>query len=89
MIIAETVGLIPLKLYLRSCRVPCCWDSTDRSPNPDCRRPAAVPVSPDDFEGWRETIAIKADGDLMYEIKKGSAALGKKPKVYTLEKLFE
>ena len=28
-------------------------------------RPAAVLVSPDEFEGWRETIAIKADGDLM------------------------
>ena len=26
-------------------------------------RPAAVLVSPDEFEGWRETIAIKADGD--------------------------
>jgi prevent-host-death family protein len=33
-------------------------------------RPAAVLVSPDEFEGWRETIAIKADVDLMTEIKK-------------------
>jgi prevent-host-death family protein len=52
-------------------------------------RPAAVLVSPDEFEGWRETIAIKADGDLMSEIKKGIAALKKKSKVYTLEELFE
>ena len=52
-------------------------------------RPAAVLVSPDEFEGWRETIAIKADGDLMSEIKKGIAALKKKPKAYTLEELFE
>ncbi len=52
-------------------------------------RPAAVLVSPDEFEGWRETIAIKADGDLMTEIKKGISALKKKPKVYTLEELFE
>ena len=52
-------------------------------------RPAAVLVSPDEFEGWRETIAIKADGDLMSEIKKGLAALKKKPNVYTLEELFE
>jgi antitoxin YefM len=52
-------------------------------------RPAAVLVSPDEFEGWRETIAIKADGDLMNEIKKGIAALKKKPAVYTLEELFE
>jgi len=52
-------------------------------------RPAAVLVSPDEFESWRETIAIKADGDLMTEIKKGISALKKKPKVYTLEELFE
>jgi antitoxin YefM len=52
-------------------------------------RPAAVLVSPDEFEGWRETIAIKAHGDLMDEIKKGIAALKKKPAVYTLEELFE
>ena len=52
-------------------------------------RPAAVLVSPDEFEGWKETIAIKADSDLMTEIKKGISALKKKPKVYTLEELFE
>ena len=52
-------------------------------------RPAAVLVSPDEFEGWRETISIKADGDLMSEIKKGIEALKKKTKVYTLEELFE
>ena len=52
-------------------------------------RPAAVLVSPDEFEGWRETIAIKADGDLISEIKKGISAIKKKSKVYTLEELFE
>ena len=52
-------------------------------------RPAAVLVSPDEFEGWRETIAIKADDDMMREIKKGISALKKKPKIYTLEELFE
>jgi prevent-host-death family protein len=52
-------------------------------------RPAAVLVSPDEFEGWRETIKIKADGDLMSEIKKGITSLKKKPKIYTLEELFE
>ena len=52
-------------------------------------KPAAVLVSPDEFESWRETIAIKADGDLISEIKKGVTALKKKPKVYTLEELFE
>ena len=52
-------------------------------------RPAAVLVSPDEFEGWRETIAIKSDGELMAEIKKGISTLKKQSKVYTLEELFE
>lgn len=52
-------------------------------------RPAAVLISPDEFEGWRETIAIKSDADLMAEIKKGISTLKKKSKVYTLEELFE
>jgi len=52
-------------------------------------RPAAVLVSPDEFDGWKETIAIEADSDLMTEIKKGLSALKKKSAVYTLEELFE
>ena len=52
-------------------------------------RPAAVLISPDKFEGWKETIAIKSDADLMDEIKKGISALKKKSKVYTLEELFD
>jgi len=52
-------------------------------------RPAAVLISPDEFEGWKETIAIKSDADLIAEIKKGISALKKKSKVYTLEELFE
>jgi prevent-host-death family protein len=52
-------------------------------------RAAAVLVSPDEFDGWRETIAIKADGDLMSEIEKSIAAQKKKPKVHTSEEFFE
>ncbi len=52
-------------------------------------RPAAVLVSPDEFESWRETIEIKADGDLMSEIKQGLNDLNKGTNVYTLEELFE
>ncbi len=52
-------------------------------------RPAAVLVSPDEFAGWRETLAIKSDDELMAEIKKGLSALKKKSKVYTLEELFD
>lgn len=53
-------------------------------------RPVAVLVSPDEFESWRETLAIRSDDDLMAEIKKGLDALKKKKaSLYTLEELFE
>jgi antitoxin YefM len=53
-------------------------------------RPAAVLVSPDEFESLKETIAIRSDLALMKEIKKGLRALKmKKGKLYTLEELFQ
>jgi len=53
-------------------------------------RSVAVLVSPDEFESWRETIAVMSDDALMGEIKKGLGALKKKrTKLYTLEELFE
>lgn len=53
-------------------------------------RPAAVLVSPDEFESWKETIAIRSDADLMSEIKKGLSAFKKnKTRLYTLEELFK
>jgi antitoxin YefM len=52
-------------------------------------RPAAVLVSPEEFEGWKETIAIRSDKTLMKEIKAGLKELKKgKAAVYTLEELF-
>jgi prevent-host-death family protein len=52
-------------------------------------RPAAVLVSPDEFDGWKETIAIKSDGDFIQEIKKGINAMKKNSRLYTLQELFE
>jgi antitoxin YefM len=53
-------------------------------------KPVAVLVSPDEFEGWRETLAIRSNRELMKEIKKGLASLNKKKaSLYTLEELFE
>jgi len=52
-------------------------------------RPAAVLISPEEFESLKETVAIKSDHDLMNEIKKGLSALKRKTKLYTLEELFE
>jgi len=53
-------------------------------------RPAAVLVSPEEFENWKETNAIRSDSDLMKEIKSGLKALKtKKAKEQTLEELFD
>jgi prevent-host-death family protein len=52
-------------------------------------RPAAVLVSPEEFESWKETTEILSSRDLMEEIRRGSAALRKGSKIYTLEELFD
>jgi prevent-host-death family protein len=52
-------------------------------------RPAAILVSPREFESWRETIAVKSDMELMDEIRSGLRDLKKKKSpVYTLEELM-
>ncbi len=52
--------------------------------------PVAVLVSPDEFESWRETMAIRFDKESMDEIKVGLLALKEGPvSLYTLEELFE
>ncbi len=52
--------------------------------------PAAVLISPDEFESLKETLAVRADVSLMNEIKKGLKNLReKKAKLYTLEELFK
>ncbi len=51
--------------------------------------PVAVLISPDEFEGWKETVAIRSDAAFMAEVKKGLDMLKKKKaKLYTLEELF-
>ncbi|MGD0625008.1 MAG: type II toxin-antitoxin system Phd/YefM family antitoxin [Thermodesulfobacteriota bacterium] len=53
-------------------------------------RPAAVMVSPEEYDSWKETLAIRSDLALMKEIKKGLKALeGKRVRLYTLEELFQ
>jgi len=52
-------------------------------------RPAAVLVSPEEFESLKETVAVRSDSALMKEIKKGLRALKmKRAKLYTLDELF-
>lgn len=52
-------------------------------------RPAAVLISADEYESWKETIAIRSDVEFMQEIRSGLAALkARKTKLYTLEELL-
>jgi antitoxin YefM len=52
--------------------------------------PAAVIISPDEYESLKETIAIRSDASLMEEIKKGLKALKTgKTRLYTLDELFQ
>lgn len=53
-------------------------------------RPAAVLVSPGEFESWKETVAMREQAELVAEVKKGLAALkAKRARLYTLEELLD
>ena len=52
--------------------------------------PAAVLISPDEFDSLKETIAVRSDASLMREIKEGLKSLKKnKTRLYTLDELFQ
>jgi len=52
--------------------------------------PAAILISPDEFDNWKETETVRSDPELMNEIKKGIGELkNKKANLYTLEELFK
>ena len=52
-------------------------------------RPAAVLVSAEEFERWKETIEVRGDAALMKEIRAGlRAAKSRKTRLYTLEELL-
>jgi len=51
--------------------------------------PAAVLISPDEFESLKETVAVRYDAALAEEIRKGLRSLkGKEARLYTLDELF-
>ena len=53
-------------------------------------RPAAILVSPDEFEGWKETLLLRSDPGFLKELIKGIRSLKQdKAKLYTLEELLE
>lgn len=52
-------------------------------------RPAAVLVSAEEFERWKETVEVRGDAALMKEIRAGLRALKRrKARLYTLEELL-
>lgn len=52
-------------------------------------RPAAVLVSPEEFESWKETVSIRGDASLMREIRAGLKVLkARKARLYTLDELL-
>jgi prevent-host-death family protein len=52
--------------------------------------PVAVLVSPDEFDSWRETVAVRLDDELAGEVREGLAALERgDAELYTLDELFE
>ncbi len=51
--------------------------------------PAAVLISPDEFESWRETLSITADSAFMDEIRAGLKGLKTARRLYTLQELFD
>jgi len=52
-------------------------------------RPAAVLVSPDEYDSWKETLAVRSDTVLIEEIRTGLGRLKKKrAKLYSLEELL-
>ena len=51
--------------------------------------PAAVLISPDEFESLKETNAVRYDAGLAEEIRKGLRSLKEKEaRLYTLDELF-
>ena len=51
-------------------------------------RPAAVLISPDEFESWKETVAIRSNAELMSEIRSGLRSLSRTRRLSTIKELF-
>ena len=52
-------------------------------------RPAAVLISAEEFERWKETIEVRGNAALMKDIRAGLRALkSRKARLYTLEELL-
>lgn len=51
-------------------------------------RVSGIIISPDEYEGWQETLAIRSNPKAMKEIKNNLRSLKKSKKTYTLNELL-
>lgn len=51
-------------------------------------KPIAILVSKDEYDGWRETVEILRDPQLVKEIRDGVRKLARTKKRYTIDQLF-
>lgn len=85
----KTMPLSEVKMKLSSL-VDAVGDTDDEIMITKNGRPAAVLISPDEFDSYTETTAVLGDADLVAEIKKGLAVLKTgKAQLYTLEELLD
>jgi len=52
-------------------------------------RAAAVLLSPDEYDSWRETNLIKSDKEFFKEIRHALRKIDKNARLYSLEELFK
>lgn len=52
-------------------------------------RAAAVLLSPDEYDSWKETKVIKNDKEFFKEIKQALKKIDKNARLYSLEELFK
>ena len=50
---------------------------------------AAVIVSPDQYDGWKETAEIRSNAKLMREIRRGIEQVRRTKKTYRLREIFD
>jgi prevent-host-death family protein len=50
---------------------------------------AAVIISPDQYDGWKETVEIRSNTKFMNEIRRGIGQVRRTKKTYGLAQIFE
>ena len=83
----RVLSLSEAKAHLSRLVAECEKDEEEADRLPETRRPAAVLMSADEYEGWRETREIIRNRALMKEIRQGLRQL-EKGRRFTFEEVF-